>query len=128
MKGSNKRLRSTRPQPPKTAEARVIELLERENAALQRQNAKLLRMVEMVMEERFYRPVVTGGIRDNAQVQGLPIESLSDVAIFDEGADAAAVKRQEELFTVELNSIEEEHQDWRRGKGIHADDSTNAAA
>lgn len=123
MKDSKKRLRAT---PKLSAEARYIAALEGSVAALEKQNAKLLRMVEMVMEERFFRPVVTGGIRSNVQTSALPLEALSDVATFDEDADAAQSAGQEHLFQ-ELAEIEHEHKDWRARRGLeHVE--TDAAA
>lgn len=117
MKDSKKRLRAT-PKPSRaSAEEKLIAAQEREIAALQRQNAKLLRMVEMVMEERFFRPAVTGGVRENLQTSALPLEALSDVATFDEDADAAQSAGQEHLFQ-ELIEIEREHEDWRKEKGL----------
>lgn len=95
----------------------MIEVLERENAALQKQNAKLLRMVELVMEERFYRPTVTGGVRENALSPGLPIDTLNDVAVFDEVADAAQIDGESKLFA-ELREVESEHLSWRKEKGL----------
>lgn len=95
----------------------MIEVLERENAGLQKQNAKLLRMVELVMEERFYRPNVTGGVRENALSPGLPIDTLNDVAVFDEVADAAQIDGESKLFA-ELREVESEHLSWRKEKGL----------
>lgn len=116
MKDSKKRLRAT---PPLSTEARYIAALERTIAALEKQNAKLLGMVEMVMEERFFRPAVTRGIRENLQTSALPLEALSDVATFDEDADAAQSASQEHLYQ-ELTEIENEHKDWRVRRGLEA--------
>jgi hypothetical protein len=57
--------------------------------------AELAGMVKMVMEERFYRPVIT---RDNTkprqQGPSLPLESLNDVATFDEESDGKRMQAQ----------------------------------
>lgn len=105
-------------------------MLERELAEARRANAKLLRMVEMVMEERFYRPTVTGGVRENLQTSALPLESLSDVVAFDEAADIAQVRQEGHRFgelQQELNQIESEHRNWRARKGL-ANEETAAVA
>lgn len=129
MKVSKKRLRNTRPPSALSAEERLIEALERENAELRKANAKLLRMVELVMEERFYRPTVTGGVRENVQTSTVSLESLSDVATFDEDQDAALMQQQETELVTQLRSLEAEHNDWRQRKRLsHADDSADAAA
>lgn len=121
MKDSHQRSAGTRQRSHNSAEAKLIELLERQLADLQQANAKLLRMVELVMEERFYRPTITGGVRENRQTPGLPLESLSDVATFDEVADGAQSRQENERFSeleYELQEIEVEHRDWRAEKGL----------
>ncbi len=96
---------------------------------LEKENARLLRMVEMVMEQRFYRPAVTGGIRENVQTSALPIEALNDVAVFDEESDAAQINEQGMEFNQALRDIENEHLDWRKRKGLtDAEESSVAAA
>jgi ABC-type histidine transport system ATPase subunit len=105
---------------------KLIAMLERQIVELQRSNTKLLRMVEMVMEERFYRPTITGGVRQNVQTSALPLESLSDVAVFDEQADAAQSNQEAELYR-ELESIATEHRSWRAGKGLADEDEVSAA-
>lgn len=111
-----------------TAEQKLIAAYEREIASLQKANAKLLRMVEMVMEQKFYRPTVTGGVRENEQVPGLPIESLNDVATFDEDADTAQSDEQQARLHAELSVLEREHTNWRATKGLDAKADDTAAA
>jgi hypothetical protein len=85
------------------------------------ENARLLRMVEMVVEERFYRPNITHPVTENAIAPGLPIESLSDVAVFDESTDRADVEKQNADFRElerEVFEIEAEHRGWRAEKGL----------
>jgi polyhydroxyalkanoate synthesis regulator phasin len=113
----------------KSANEKLVDILERRVSELEKANAKLLRLVEMVMEERYYRPVVTGGVRENVQEPMLPIESLNDVATFDEDVDRAEVQQQDEKLSKlerELNEIEAEHRDWRAEKGLT--DETTAEA
>ena len=118
MKESKKRSRGTPTRPQNsTAEEKLIAMLERQLADLQRANAKLLRMVELVMEERFYRPTVTGGVRDNMQTSALPLESLNDVATFDEEADQSQSREENKELMQQLRNIQTEHEDWRARKG-----------
>jgi len=132
VKESTRPSRGIRPRgPTSTAEDRLIAILERELAEARRANAKLLRMVEMVIEERFYRPTVTGGVRENLQTSALPLESLSDVTAFDEAADIAQVRQQGERFSEmerELRSIESEHHDWRTRKGLANEEANEETA
>jgi len=125
VKESTQRSRGTPTRHSSTPEQKLIAVLEAQVAALQGENARLLRMVEMVMEERFYRPAVTGGVRENLQTPALPLDSLSDVAVFDEQADRVQSDRENEQLRVlqdELNEIGQEHAAWRAEKGLaHAE-------
>lgn len=113
MKDSKKRSKGTQTRSQKfTAEEKLIAILERELAEARKANAKLLRMVEMVMDERFYRSTVTGGVRDNEQTSVLPLESLNDVATFDDDQD----KVQQQEWKEELTRIASEHDDWRKAR------------
>jgi hypothetical protein len=131
VKESKKRSRGTPTRPQNSsAEEKLIAMLERQVADLQRANAKLLRMVELVMEERFYRPTVTGGVRENLQTSAVPLESLNDVATFDEEADEAHSRQQAtdlRALEDELRAVETEHLDWRAQKGIAREEATTAA-
>ena len=54
---------------------------------------KLAGMVERFVQHQFYRPTITGGaIPENRGMPAVPAESLSDVAVYDEEADAQQVK------------------------------------
>lgn len=57
--------------------------------------AQLAKMVKMVMEDRFYRPVITGKPSENRTTAALPVEHLSDVAQFDEKEDAEQMRKQQ---------------------------------
>lgn len=105
-----------------TIELKLIAAQEHEIASLRQTNAKLLRMVELVMEQRFYRPTVTGGVRENSQDSGMPIELLNDVATFDQAEDTAQSKEQQKVLEDELTAIQGEHSSWRTEKGL-ADDA-----
>jgi hypothetical protein len=135
MKDSQRLSRGTalRPQKftPEAAEAKLISILEKRIAELERSNAKLLRLVEMAMEERFYRPTITGGVRKNELQPSMPLESLNDVAVFDEQADSALMGEQGAQFAElekELNAIETEHRDWRARKGVANEETPTPAA
>jgi hypothetical protein len=69
--------------------------------------AQLAKMVQMVMEDRFYRPVVAGKPSENRTTAAMPVEHLSDVAQFDEKEDAEQMRKQEELES-ELMAIRDE--------------------
>ena len=112
----------------RNVEDKLIAALEREVGNLRKQNARLLRMVELVMEERFYRPHVSG-IRENVIEPGLPIDSLNDVNVFDEEADAAQSEQQNasyEKLEHELNEIQSEHRAWRAEKGVASEETVAA--
>lgn len=57
---------------------------------------QLSRMVEMALQHQFYRPTVTGKASENRSAPAIPVDSLTDVAVFDEADDAALSKRQED--------------------------------
>jgi hypothetical protein len=127
VKESKRRSRGTRTRPQNpTAEEKLIAMLERQLADLQRANAKLLRMVELVMEERFYRPTVTGGVRENLQTSAVPLESLNDVATFDEEADQLQSREENQELMQQLREIETEHEDWRAKKGLAREEAAVA--
>lgn len=114
-----------------SAEAKVIAILEKRIQELEKSNARLMRMVEMAMEERFYRPTITGGVRENKLTPAMPADSLNDVTVFDEAADAALVSEQDGNFHAleqELNEIEGEHLDWRSRKGLTNEKTAAAVA
>jgi|SRR5579871_1678842 len=119
--------RSRRTQPLSTVEQKYIDSLERQIAELQKANAKLLNMVELVMEQKFERHVVTGGIVTNDLSEGLPIETLNDVTTFDSDQDAAQMGKEDEALQSELRAIEDEHREWRSQKGLANDEETAAA-
>lgn len=56
--------------------------------------AQLGAMVKLALEHQFYRPVTTGKSAD-PQTPAIPPESLTDVTVFDETADAEIVQAQE---------------------------------
>jgi hypothetical protein len=82
---------------------------------------ELASMIRMVMEERFYRPVITrnAGIAGTSPAvrPALPIEALDDVATYDEAADVETVKGQDDLAkqaAAELADIFREEAEWRQ--------------
>lgn len=85
---------------------------------------ELAGMVRMVMEERFYRPaIVRDGAEPRQQPSMMPIESLNDVATFDDAADAKRMRAGEELereLTSEFQAIFNEHQKSREEKQENA--------
>lgn len=118
MKASRARSRATKAQ---SAEDKLIAVIERRVEELEQSNAKLLRLVELAMEDKFYRPVITGGVRENVIAPSLPIETLNDVATYDGQADAKQSREQFQAYAElekELREIEAEQQDWRAGKGL----------
>lgn len=60
--------------------------------------AQLAKMVELAMEHQFYRPAINGTRPDNKISAAISPDHLQDVAVFDEKADAALSKEQEEAF------------------------------
>lgn len=86
--------------------------------------AELAGMVKMVMEERFYRPVIT---RDNTkprqQAPLMPTESLNDTASFNSDEDTKRMQAHEELtleLEKEFQSIFTEHHEAHEEKGTNA--------
>lgn len=80
---------------------------------------QLAGMVKMVMEERYFRPVITGKPPENKGTPAIAPEHLQDVATFDEKEDAAQSAGQEEKFgelNNEFNSILKEHNEAHQGK------------
>lgn len=76
-------------------------------------------MVRMVMEERFYRPVVTRTQAVNRNA-GMAIEALSDVAEFDEKADEVTMRQHsdaEREISQRFQQLMQEENDYRAGKG-----------
>ena len=72
----------------------------------------LLDLVKMVMEERYFRPVITGKRSDNKTSPAVAPEHMQDVATFDEAADEAQSKEEGELqnkLQNELNELLTEH-------------------
>lgn len=51
--------------------------------------------IRMVLEERFYRPVVTGGVEQQPAAVGP--EWFSDVTQFDAGSDEEFLKKQDQM-------------------------------
>lgn len=70
--------------------------------------AKLESQIRMVMEERFYRPVVTGAARTAAADDQAAPEIAPDVNVYDAEADAR-------FFASELAAIAQEHSEWKAG-------------
>lgn len=75
--------------------------------------AQLAAMVKMVMEERFYRPVVTGKTPENKQTPAVPLEHLSDVHAFDEAEDTKQVAEQDEAAKELTELILEQNREGR---------------
>ncbi len=76
-------------------------------------------MVRLVMEERFFRPVVTGGKAEPRIKPALDPDSLVDVATFDEQEDAAQIEAHERVsedLEQEFNDILGEEQEYRAGR------------
>lgn len=74
----------------------------------------LLDLVKMVMEEKFFRPTITGPPRDNRTSSAIPPEHLSDVATFDEKEDAAQSEAEGALqkeMQDGLNELLSEHEE-----------------
>jgi hypothetical protein len=81
---------------------------------------ELSAMVKMVVEERFYRPVVTGARKAEASVAALPAEVLNDVTTFDEEADAAVRTKEHQVMQELEHGFEQvlhEENEFRASRG-----------
>lgn len=75
-------------------------------------------MLKLVMEERFYRPVVTRPGENRTQPV-FPPEQLQDVTTFDQAADQAQIEEQEKLgrkLEQEFQQLVQEEDEYRAQK------------
>jgi hypothetical protein len=90
----------------------------------QAREAKLAGMVQMVMEERFYRPTVTRDPKNERKTApGIDPEALNDVAQFDAEADREQMEQGEQLereIEEEFKAILSEENEFRSSRGMDA--------
>jgi hypothetical protein len=75
-------------------------------------------MVQLVVEDRYFRPTVTGKTPENKVAGALPLDALSDVAEFDEAGDAEQMRKhaeREKELEDELEGLMNEQNE----QGIH---------
>jgi len=75
-------------------------------------------MLKLVMEERFYRPVITRP-GENKTTPILPPDQLQDVTAFDQAADQAQIEDHEELgrnLQQEFEELKREEDEYRAQK------------
>jgi hypothetical protein len=101
-------------------EAHISDLRVLIDQAHEREN-QLAGMVNLVMQERFYRPTVTRPAGANKVTPAISAEAMTDVAEFDEHEDAKVIEAQsatEKEVADELADILKEEIKYRSTRGL----------